>query len=166
VNSIAEDQQGRIWIGSNHGLTLFDRDRFVFTLDQTNFGLPDDAVHTLTVDRDNAVWVGTNSGLAKVDGSTFVTYTVASGLPSNSIYSLAKTGDGTLAVSTDNGFAVLSGTTFITEALPIPATNLPLTLDNLGHLWAGSAARTGSNQWFAYYNNNSGLRSSTTVVPR
>lgn len=161
VNSIAEDHQGRIWIGSDHGLTLFDRDRFVFTLNQANFGLPADAVHTLTVDRDNAVWVGTNSGLAKLSDSTLVTYTVASGLPSNSIYSLAQTGDGTLAVSTDNGFAVLTGTTFITEALPIPATNLPLALDNLGHVWAGSAVRTGSNQWFAYYNNNSGLRSST-----
>ena len=161
VNSIAEDQQGRIWIGGDHGLTLFDRGRFVFTLDKTNFGLPDDAVHTLTVDRDNAVWAGTNRGLAKVDGNTLVTYTVASGLPSNSIYSLAQTGDGTVAVSTDNGFAVLTGTTFITEALPIPATNLPLALDNLGHLWAGSAVRTGSNQWFAYYNNNSGLRSTT-----
>ena len=160
VNSIAEDQQGRIWIGSGSGLTLFDRNRFVFTLGKTNFGLPDDAVRTLTVDRDNAVWFGTNRGLAKLSGSTLVTYTMASGLPSNSIYSLAQTGDGTLAVSTDNGFAVLTGTAFITEALPIPAINLPLALDNLGHLWAGSAVRTGTNSWFAYYNNNSGLRSS------
>jgi hypothetical protein len=162
VYSIAQDQQGRIWIGSANGLTLFDRNRFVFTLNKTNFGLPDNAVRTLTIDRDNAVWAGTTNGLAKVDaGGALITYTVASGLPSNSIYSLAQTGDGTLAVSTDNGFAVLTGTTFITESLPIPATNLPLTLDNLGHLWAGSAVRTGSNQWFAYYNNNSGLRSST-----
>ena len=123
--------------------------------------MPATAINTLAVDRDNALWIGTNSGLAKLAGSTLVTYTVASGLPSNSIYSLAQTGDGTIAVSTDNGFAVLTGTTFITESLPIPAVNLPLTLDNLGHVWAGSAVRTGSNQWFAYYNNNSGLRSST-----
>jgi hypothetical protein len=161
VNSIVEDQQGRIWIGSANGLTLYDRNRFVFTLNKTNFGLPADAVHALTVDRDNAVWAGTTSGLAKVSDGMLVTYTVASGLPSNSIYSLAQTGDGTVAVSTDNGFAVLSGTNFISESLPIPAANLPLALDNLGHLWAGSAVRTGSNQWFAYYNNNSGLRSST-----
>ena len=106
---MSEDQQGRIWIGGANGLTLFDRSRFVFTLNKTNFGLPDNAVNTLTVDRDNALWIGTNSGLAKLDGSTLVTYTVASGLPSNSIYSLAQTGDGTIAVSTDNGFAVLTG---------------------------------------------------------
>ncbi|HTP06789.1 MAG TPA: LamG-like jellyroll fold domain-containing protein, partial [Anaerolineae bacterium] len=62
VYALAEDQQGRIWIGSANGLTLFDRDRFVFTLNKANFGLPADAVHTLTVDRDNAVWAGTNSG--------------------------------------------------------------------------------------------------------
>ena len=161
ITALSEDQQGRIWIGGANGLTLYDRGRFVFTLNKTNFGLPDNAVNTLAVDRDNALWVGTNNGLAKLAGSTLVTYTVASGLPSNSIYSLAQTGDGTLAVSTDNGFAVLTGTTFITESLPIPAVNLPLTLDNLGHVWAGSAVRTGSNQWFAYYNNNSGLRSST-----
>ncbi|HET7377630.1 MAG TPA: two-component regulator propeller domain-containing protein, partial [Anaerolineae bacterium] len=110
VYSLAEDQLGRIWIGSACGLTLFDRNRFVFTLNHSNFGLPDNAVHTLTVDRDNAVWAGTTSGLAKVAGGKLFTYTVAAGLPSNSIYSLAQTGDGTLAVSTDNGFAVLTGT--------------------------------------------------------
>lgn len=161
ITALSEDQQGRIWIGGVNGLTLFDRGRFVFTLNKTNFGLPATAINTLAVDRDNALWIGTSSGLAKLAGSTLVTYTVASGLPSNSIYSLAQTGDGTIAVSTDNGFAVLTGTTFITESLPIPATNLPLTLDNLGHVWAGSAVRTGANAWFAYYNNNSGLRSST-----
>jgi hypothetical protein len=161
ITALSEDQQGRIWIGGSNGLTLFDRNRFVFTLNKTNFGLPATAINTLAVDRDNALWIGTNSGLAKLDGSTLVTYTVASGLPSNSIYSLAQTGDGSIAVSTDDGFAVLTGTTFITESLPIPAVNLPLTLDNLGHVWAGSAVRTGANTWFAYYTNHSGLRSST-----
>jgi len=161
IDTITEDQQGRIWIGGANGLTLFDRGRFVFTLNSSNFGLPSNSVNTLAVDRDNALWIGTPGGLAKLSGSTLITYTTGSGLPSNSIYSLAQTGDGSVAISTDNGFAVISGTAIVTEVLPIPAVNLPLTLDNLGHVWAGSAVRTAANTWFAYYNNNSGLRSST-----
>ena len=41
-----EDADGRIWIGGENGLTLFDRERFVTTFTTDNSPLPADSVNT------------------------------------------------------------------------------------------------------------------------
>ena len=66
VHAIAEDQQGRIWVGGEDGLTLF-ADAFRATFSRDNSELPDNRLQSLLVDRDNHLWVGTASGLARVD---------------------------------------------------------------------------------------------------
>ncbi len=157
INALAEDGTGRIWIGSDNGLTLYDRERFVLTLDASTSPLPADTVTTLLADRDDRLWVGTSAGLAVLESSTWITYTTADGLPNAAIVDLAETGDGLIAVSTASGLSLFDGSTFSDAAPPIPAAGLPLTVDELGRLWAGSAARTGDG-WQGYYNTNSGLR--------
>jgi hypothetical protein len=160
ITSLSEDRTGRIWIGGSNGLTLYDRNRFVFTLTTTNSPLPGNSVQALLVDRSDRVWIGTANGLAQLAGSAWTIYTSTIGLPSISIHSLARLGDGSIAVSTANGLSIYSGTTFISESLPIPANDLPLSVDELGRLWAGSAVKTVAG-WQDYYLTNSGLRSST-----
>ena len=53
IYALAEDHDGRIWIGSREGLTLFDRDRFVHTFTTDNSELPSNNVWELLVDREN-----------------------------------------------------------------------------------------------------------------
>ena len=160
INAITEDKQGRIWIGHNDGLTLFDRNRFVATFTQTNSPLVSNAVSALQVDSSNALWIGTDAGLNKLDIATWSAYNANNGLPSVNIHDLALTGNGSIAVSTLSGLAILSGTTFVTETMPIAAANLPLTVDELGRLWAGTAVRTKHDQWQGYWTTNSGLKHS------
>jgi hypothetical protein len=159
IYALAEDQAGRVWIGGLQGLTLFDRDRFVFTLTDANSGLPDDKIRALLSDRDDRLWVGTDEGLARLEGSAWTVFSTTHGLPSDAIFDLAQTGAGEIAVSTAGGLAFYDGGSFITETLPLPDANLPLTVDEMGRLWAGSAVRAAGG-WQGYYWTNSGLRSS------
>ncbi len=161
VHALAEDQNGRVWMGGLSGLTLFDRDRFVATFSAANSNLPNSPVRALLVDRNNHVWIGTDTGLARLRDNTFEVFSTTHGLPSNGIHDLAQAGDGRVAVSTNSGLAFFDGvSSFYTETLPVSAVNLPLTVDDQGRLWAGGAARN-SGGWQAYYLTNSGLRSST-----
>lgn len=162
VFALAEDRDGRIWIGHQDGLTLFDRGRFVTTLTGAVTGLPTDTVKALLVDRQNRLWVGTALGLAVNDGEQWTQLRQADGLPSDDIHDLAELGDGRIAVSTAGGLALATGLTFSVETPPAPAANLPLTVDELGRLWAGSAVLTAQG-WQGYYSTNSGLRSSTVA---
>jgi hypothetical protein len=157
ITALAEDDTGRIWIGGDNGLTLYDRERFVLTLDASTSPLPADTVTALLADRDDRLWVGTSAGLAVLESGTWITYTTTDGLPNPAIADLAETGDGLIAVSTASGLSLFDGSTFNDAAPPIPADGLPLTIDELGRLWAGSAVRTGDG-WQGYYQTNSGLR--------
>jgi ligand-binding sensor domain-containing protein len=162
VHALAEDQDGRIWLGGAGGLTLFDRERFVATFTAENSALPTDTVQALLVDGGNRLWVGTTYGLLRIDSddSAWMVYTTTHGLPSDAIYDLAQLDDGQIAISTDAGLSLYDGTGFTVETLPIDATNLPLTVDETGRLWAGSAVRT-ADRWQGYYWTNSGLRHTT-----
>ncbi|NJL32986.1 MAG: hypothetical protein HC893_02945, partial [Chloroflexaceae bacterium] len=160
IAALAADQAGRIWIGGENGLTLYDRDRFVLTFNGSNSPLLTDTVTTLLSDRDNRLWIGSAMGLHVLDGSEWMTYTTSDGLPDDGIVDLAQTGDGLIFISTANGLSFYDGSGFTAVTPPVPATGLPLTVDELGRLWAGAALRTGDG-WQSYYLTNSGLRSST-----
>ncbi len=162
ITALAEDGDGRLWIGSPGGLTLFDRERFVFTLTETNSPLPDTYIYALWRDAEGDLWIGTASGLARLHDGEFSVIGPEVYLPSGPIYDVAVARDGTVAVSTNDGVAITDSSgmfqTFDDE--PYLQAPLPLTVDNDGNVWAGSAVRRGG-AWHIYYPTNSGLRSST-----
>jgi hypothetical protein len=157
-------QPGPIWIGGQNGLTLFDRNRFVGTFTPANSPLPSAVVTALLVDRQDRLWVGTDSGVAllSADRASWTTFSVPEGLPNGVIFDLAELGDGQIAISTANGLSLYNpgAPGFITQSPPVVANNLPLTVDEAGRLWAGSAVLT-VNGWKGYWYTNSGLKHST-----
>ncbi len=162
IRALAEDAQGRVWIGGDNGLTLFDRERFVFTLTPANSSLPSAHIRSLLVDQNNQLWIGTDAGLVRWNLSgaeNMQVLTTAQGLPNNTVVSLAQLGTGEVAVSTANGLVWWRDGGFQTLIPPIAAQSLPLAVDELGRLWAGSALLNG-NAWEGYYWTDSGLRSS------
>jgi hypothetical protein len=153
-----------VWLGGDSGVTLFDRNRFVTTFTAANWGLPAGTVESLLVDRAGHLWVGTTAGLARLsaDRTTWTTFTTANGLPDNSIFDLAQLGDGRIAVSTANGLSLYNPAApgFTAQSPPVSPVNLPLSIDELGRLWAGSALMTAAG-WRGYWSTNSGLKYST-----
>ncbi|MEX2186265.1 MAG: LamG-like jellyroll fold domain-containing protein [Pirellulales bacterium] len=155
----SDGQAAAVWIGGDDGLTLFDRNRFVTTFTTANSGLPAGAVKTLLVDNAGNLWAGTTAGLARLsaDRTTWTNFTTANGLPNNSIFDLAQLGDGRIAISTAGGLSLYDAATFAAQTPPVTAVNLPLSVDDLGRLWAGSALLTVAG-WRGYWPTNSGLK--------
>lgn len=65
VRVITEDKQGRIWLGTEKGLSIINPDGTTDILrqsyiDKTN--LNDNAIYSIVCDRDNNVWIGTYFG--------------------------------------------------------------------------------------------------------
>ncbi len=60
VYGIAEDAFGRIWVGSDQGLSVVDGESIrSYTTDD---GLPVNEIHAIHRDRDGVLWVGSNGG--------------------------------------------------------------------------------------------------------
>ncbi len=71
VSALLEDSSGRLWVGSQDGLYVFDSQDEHFSLFQADPNEPDSLgdtpVQTLFEDAQGRLWVGTASGLAQID---------------------------------------------------------------------------------------------------
>ena len=104
VQAITVDDQNRIWLGTNAGLSIWTGTTF-FNLTGEN-GLPDEDIMALQSDGD-AVWIGTRSGglLRFQDNQLQLFNRSNSSLPGDSIAALALTASGELLVGSDQGLA-------------------------------------------------------------
>lgn len=57
------DSKERMWVGSENGLNLFDRNTSTFKRYSRSEGFPFDAIHSIGEDNNGCLWIGSNSGL-------------------------------------------------------------------------------------------------------
>jgi ligand-binding sensor domain-containing protein/signal transduction histidine kinase/DNA-binding response OmpR family regulator len=65
VRTISEDDRGRIWLGTEKGITILNPDSTVEIIRQDFVGknkLNDNAIYTILCDRDGNIWIGTYFG--------------------------------------------------------------------------------------------------------
>jgi signal transduction histidine kinase/ligand-binding sensor domain-containing protein/DNA-binding response OmpR family regulator len=160
VNAIAEDDQGRLWVGMQYGLVSVDlateevtwHDKLTEDLGPNGQALP---VIAIMVDKKGRIWCGT-------DKNGVAIYTPDTGdvrwlkhnpdrpqsLPSSIAYDIAQSADGKIWVATTNGLALWQESTgeFIvlrpaSETGPSGRNVLVrIEPDEKGLLWIGSAA--------------------------
>ncbi len=152
VWDILEDQRGRIWIGTQHGLNLFDpvTNRFQHFLHDPldPESLSDNSVRALAEDEFGYIWAGTTSGLSRYDprANEFRVYRVRDGLPDDSVTGLLVDASGYLWLTTQKGISRYEETTdsfthydtrhgLAANAHPRKAATLRL---QDGELWFGS----------------------------
>jgi signal transduction histidine kinase/ligand-binding sensor domain-containing protein len=113
MSDIEEYPAGRIIVGSNRGLILFNyssftRERssnynkFISEITVAN-GLPNPIVHEIAVAPDSAIWLATDEGICKWQKNTFTGYLADENISTNSCHSLLLDREGTVWVGTDGG---------------------------------------------------------------
>lgn len=103
ANSVAETDDGMIWIGCYAGLMCYDGYKFTYI---TEGGIAN--VNALYKDREGKLWIGTNDGgIAVYSDNHYIFYKAADGLPSESIRCFGEDKDGNILVGTSEEMAVI-----------------------------------------------------------
>jgi ligand-binding sensor domain-containing protein/signal transduction histidine kinase len=140
ISAIFQDRAGRLWLGTQGGLLLFD-ERKLFT---TRDGLSANDVRAITEDREGDLWVGTEGGgLNRLRDGHFTCFSRTNGLPGNSVSAVEVDAEEVLWVATSGGLARFQGGkwTSYTKKEGLASNGLGYMLeDGHGHLWIGSNA--------------------------
>ncbi|MEP6568350.1 MAG: two-component regulator propeller domain-containing protein [Acidobacteriota bacterium] len=105
VEGMSQSSDGRIWIGTEGGLTEFGDGRFrSYT---TELGLSNPGVATPVEDRDGNLWLGSEAGATKITWSGFTTFGKADGLGTPRITSITENQNGEIcSVSSDTEYFI------------------------------------------------------------
>lgn len=141
VREIHAATDGRVWLGTARGLSLFASQGFSnYT---TAHGLSDDNIRALAEDRAGNLWIGTETGGAiKLARHGLVSYREADGLGGRYIRDIFESRDGTLCAISDNGFiSYFDGQKFNAVRPNVPPEVMRLTgvvEDREGDWWVGT----------------------------
>ncbi len=152
ANTIFQDREGNVWIGTDIGLNQYRGERFQI-YDEAD-SLVNNLVWTTLCDRDGTIWLGTNEGISKISFSysavnrkehhSIKNYTTKNGLSSNVILSSFEDKDGNLWFGTGfGGVCKLNKTTDRFETYDKTnglANNVVYAIsdDNKGNIWFGT----------------------------
>ena len=116
---IFRSTDGRIWIGTDGGLTEFSDGRFrSYTTAQ---GLSSRSVWPGVEDRDGNLWLGSATGAMKITWSGFTTFGKADGLSNARVTSVFEDQRGELCVATEDSFInCFDGKRFTGVRPPVP----------------------------------------------
>lgn len=103
VNTVFQDHDGRLWIGTDCGLYEFlkNEERFRLRLDIKN--MRDARVWSLNEDGYGNLWIGTADGAMRLARNGFTTYTEADGMGFRDVYHITESTAGEVNVYTKFG---------------------------------------------------------------
>jgi ligand-binding sensor domain-containing protein len=88
-----DEKAGRVWLGTNEGLSSCNLEGKEWMRFQTQDGLPNNVIRDIAIDRNGHLWVGTPSGIAQFDGEAWKIHNDKNGLQQSSVHSLKVKGD-------------------------------------------------------------------------
>lgn len=110
IFSLYEDSKKRLWVGTNAGLNLFDRDKETFTSYRAKDGLPNDGIMGILEENSGSLWLSTNKGLSRFDPEeiTFKNFLETDGLQSDQFnrWAFFRLSSGELLFGGTNGFNI------------------------------------------------------------
>ncbi len=144
VQTLLQDRQGYVWIGTQAGLNRFDG--FGFETFGLRDGLAGDFIWALAEGPDGSLWIGTRTGLSRRDPNGRITsFDLDDDLPSPEVRVLTITADSTVWLGTPNGLAYLrQGQIYRVEALGAQPV-LDLFIDRSKQLYV--ATQHGLYRW-------------------
>jgi ligand-binding sensor domain-containing protein len=168
TKSLAIDNSGTKWIGTQNGLAKFDGTTWV-VYNSLNWGVPGNDVSCITIDGSGNKWMSLGGLLAKFDGTNWKVYPASTpGMPNNSVLSIAIDGSGNKWIGTEGGGLVkydgTNWTIYNTSNSLLPSNSIySIAIDGSGNKWVatygGGLAKFDDTNWTIYNTSNSGIPS-------
>ncbi|MBB6143173.1 ligand-binding sensor domain-containing protein/signal transduction histidine kinase [Silvibacterium bohemicum] len=134
VRSVAEDEQGQLWVGTDSGLFRIIHDRAERV--DTSQVAPSLAIHSVYEDREHRIWAG-GSRLLMFEGGRIHEFKLSGDYSQNRVKTILQTSDGTVWVGTVSGLQRLNGGSF-EPVQGITGTVRSLRQTGDGTLWIGT----------------------------
>lgn len=110
IQSMAEDKQGTLWVGTYGNGLYYDNPKtgekgHINTGNKTVPGLINDYINNVYIDSRNQIWLCTEGGLCRYDVTTghISSFTVEDGLSDNQVFRIMEDESGLFWISTSNG---------------------------------------------------------------
>jgi signal transduction histidine kinase/ligand-binding sensor domain-containing protein/CheY-like chemotaxis protein len=141
VASLAQTDDGYLWVGTQEGLARFDGVRFVVFSSANETAFQSSRVTALLKSASGQLWIGTDNGLVRYAEGLFTTFTTDDGLPDNSILSLHRDSSGAVWIGTREGvvrLASAAGQKFIPVGAFHGQRVLAILQDSRARVWIGT----------------------------
>lgn len=142
VMTVLAAQDGRLWVGSNCGLSVFDGSHFRNFFEKD--GLTNSCVWSLAEDHLHNIWIGTyGGGLFQYRNGAFTQYSTGQGLASQIVMEIVVSQDDSLWMATPDGVSHMQGRTIrnytTTDGLSSNQI-LDIHQDRTGTIWVATQA--------------------------
>ncbi|MDW3194107.1 MAG: two-component regulator propeller domain-containing protein [Cytophagales bacterium] len=151
IESIFQDRQDRIWIGTRDGLNLFQEGtfiRFKYSSDQNS--IPSNQIRDISGGKDGGLWIATyGGGLSYFKNGTFKNFLDPEQMPYKFLWDVAESHDGNdVWIATSGGVVKfdpnLQLSTFYGDRDGLIGERVSrITIDSKGQVWAGSSKGLG-----------------------
>jgi len=163
INEIIQDHNGRLWVGTMNGVTVYDGTGFS-NFDKNN-PISNNPVKTVFQDSKGNMWIGMiRKGVCKYDGTSFEFFNSSNGLLSDNVNAVTEDADGDIWIGTSEGLNRYDGKKLhsYTNLRGLVNNNVfSLLFDSKGLLWittiGGISTFDGTN--FTNYTTDQGLLS-------
>lgn len=144
VWTIAQGQDGYLWLGTDQGLVRFDGVRFRLWSPVAGPQLPSSELRLLLSTPDGALWIGfaQSATVSRVLDGTVTNFSHDKGMPLRSVLALARAGDGSIWAGGHGGVARFDGTHWDRipfDQQPEQPTVETLYVDQSGAMWAATS---------------------------
>lgn len=169
INDLLLDEQGQLWIATDHGLNQYISDTG-FKHYSRDEGLPDREVLCIGVDRDEAIWAGTRKGVSRIrNGAVMETLTSADGLPDDTVFSVYVDYLGNKWFGTLKGLAKYTGSEwriFTKESGMINSEVRTVAVDSKWNVWVGTPRGVSifDGESWTSFTNKDGLPGNSVVL--
>lgn len=141
INTIYQDQEGRLWVGLLKGGACQLHSQTLECFTEAD-GLTNNFVNSLYEDREGSLWIGTiTGGLNRLKKRKFITYDRSQGLPNDFVQALYQARDRSIWAGTLNGIARLKDGVVTSYKIGNSDTSNTATAfaeDSTGTLWIGT----------------------------
>ncbi len=161
VIAIQEDQQKRLWLTTDDGISCYDGKNFTTYTERE--GLLNNKHLFVYIDKQENLWISSMKGISKYDGKNITHYSRKEGLPCNIVYSCLEDSKGNIWMATDSGAVKFDGKQFTQYSMNdglLSNILYVLNEDRNGNIWfrfndKGLCKFDGTA--FTYYNKGDGF---------